>query len=117
VRVQEVQVLAPDRLEFPQRHDPDHLGNLTDKPHPSGTVVLGGGQRIAQFHPCLPDHIQNGGLSSRVLLKYSRVCGCRIRHRVPPVVSDELLRDGVGRYNQLRVGIVTLFDAQVRKGE
>ena len=57
VGVQEVQGLTPCRLEFSQRHDPDHLGNLPDKPVPSGTVVHGGNQRIARTSPRPADNI------------------------------------------------------------
>ena len=61
------------------------------------------------------DNIQDGGLSSRVLLEHSRLHRCRIRHRLPPVVADELLRDRVGRYYQRCLGIVALFDGDVRQ--
>jgi|ERR1700733_12178791 hypothetical protein len=76
VGVQKVEVLTPYRLEFPQRHNPDHLRNLPDKPLPSETVVHGGNQRITQSGPRPADNIQHGGLSSRILLKHSRVHRC-----------------------------------------
>jgi hypothetical protein len=73
VGVQEFQVLAPNVLEFPQRHGPYHLGNVPDKPLPYRPVAHGG-QRITQGGPCPADNIQNGSLSSRVPLKYLRIC-------------------------------------------
>ena len=56
------------------------------------------------------EHIQNRSLFSFVLLKDPCLDVCRVRHRLPPVILDELLSDVGLRQSKRFSSIVTVLD-------
>ena len=117
VGVQELELLPPDGLKFPERHLADDRIHLRQDAGPGSALLTQVLQRWSVFAPGLFQDSDDPGLPAGVLGQDTRLrASDGERDRLAPVELDDDLGDLASRESQGCAGIVASADCQVGQG-